>query len=146
MLKRRHEQPVVGPHPEASIDPIGGARNPGLAERAGREGKLRCLAASTGALVWRRNILTENNASNLQWGMAASPIIVDDAVVVLPGGREGTSVVGLPRSDRRTSLGGPPFTAGFPRGTDLEKGDPLSRLQACSLGCSVQRVTDTDGR
>jgi outer membrane protein assembly factor BamB len=59
----------------------------------GAEGELRCLDARTGALVWRHNILSENDASNLSWGMAASPLIVDDKVVVLPGGRRGKSVV-----------------------------------------------------
>ena len=31
-------------------------------------------------------------ASNLEWGLAASPLIVDDKVIVLPGGRGGKSV------------------------------------------------------
>src|SRR5262245_3530131 len=59
----------------------------------GAEGELRCLDARTGALVWRRNILAENGAANLQWGMSASPLIVDDKVIVLPGGASGKSVV-----------------------------------------------------
>jgi outer membrane protein assembly factor BamB len=58
----------------------------------GALGELRCLDASTGALVWRRNILVDNNATNLDWGMAAAPLIVDDTVVVLPGGPSGRSV------------------------------------------------------
>src|SRR5207244_1641398 len=37
--------------------------------------------------------LTDNDATNLQWGMAASPLIVDDKVIVLPGGAPGKSVV-----------------------------------------------------
>jgi outer membrane protein assembly factor BamB len=59
----------------------------------GATGELRCLDAKTGAIIWGRNILTENQASNLQWAMAASPLIVDDKVVVLPGGPSGKSVV-----------------------------------------------------
>jgi outer membrane protein assembly factor BamB len=59
----------------------------------GAEGELRCLDARTGALVWRHNILSENDAANLSWGMAASPLVVDDKIVVLPGGRRGKSVV-----------------------------------------------------
>ena len=59
----------------------------------GAEGDLRCFDAKTGKLHWSRNILTDNGASNLQWGMAAAPLIVDDKVVVLPGGRSGKSVV-----------------------------------------------------
>ena len=59
----------------------------------GAEGELRVLHAAAGTLVWRRNILSDNGADNLSWGMSASPLIVDDTVVVLPGGARGSSVV-----------------------------------------------------
>jgi outer membrane protein assembly factor BamB len=59
----------------------------------GATGELRCLDAKTGTVAWGRNILTENGASNLQWAMAASPLIVDDKVIVLPGGSNGKSIV-----------------------------------------------------
>jgi outer membrane protein assembly factor BamB len=58
----------------------------------GALGELRCLDARTGALVWRRNILTDNGATNLSWGMAAAPLIVDGQVIVLPGGPNGKSI------------------------------------------------------
>jgi outer membrane protein assembly factor BamB len=65
----------------------------------GGTGELRCLEESTGALVWRTNILEDNGAANLQWGMSAAPLVVDDTVIVLPGGSNGRSVVAY---DRRT--------------------------------------------
>lgn len=71
----------------------------GLVYALGAEGELRCLDDATGRVVWRTNILEDARAENLQWGMAASPLIVDDTVIVLPGGRDGGSVVAY---DRRT--------------------------------------------
>jgi outer membrane protein assembly factor BamB len=65
----------------------------------GAGGELRCLEEATGRVLWRTNILEENGARNLSWGMAAAPLVVDDAVVVLPGGPGGRSVVAY---DRRT--------------------------------------------
>ena len=65
----------------------------------GATGELRVLEAATGTLAWRINILDDNAAENLQWGMAASPLVVDDLVIVLPGGPAGRSVVAY---DRRT--------------------------------------------
>jgi outer membrane protein assembly factor BamB len=62
-------------------------------------GELRCLDAATGTLVWRTNILEDSGATNLTWGMAATPLVVDDTVVVLPGGPNGQSVAAY---DRRT--------------------------------------------
>ena len=59
----------------------------------GATGELRCLDARTGKVIWGKNILSENGASNLPWAMAASPLIVDDKVIVLPGGSPGKSVV-----------------------------------------------------
>jgi len=59
----------------------------------GATGELRCLDANSGAIVWGKNILSENQASNLQWAQTASPLIVDDKVIVLPGGGGGKSVV-----------------------------------------------------
>ncbi len=65
----------------------------------GGQGELRCLDDTGGKLVWRTNILDDAGATNLQWGMAAAPLVVDDTVVVLPGGPKGQSVVAY---DRRT--------------------------------------------
>jgi outer membrane protein assembly factor BamB len=59
----------------------------------GALGELRCLDARSGKLVWNRNILSDAQAGNLQWGMSAAPLVVDDKVIVLPGGRPGKSVV-----------------------------------------------------
>jgi outer membrane protein assembly factor BamB len=59
----------------------------------GATGELRALDANSGAVVWGKNILTDNQAKNLPWAMAASPLVVDDKVIVLPGGTSGKSVV-----------------------------------------------------
>jgi outer membrane protein assembly factor BamB len=59
----------------------------------GATGELRCLDANSGSVIWGKNILTENQAENLPWAMAASPLVVDDKVIVLPGGNNGKSVV-----------------------------------------------------
>jgi len=58
----------------------------------GAEGDLRCFDAKTGKVNWSKNILKDAGAQNLQWGMAGAPLIVDDKVIVLPGGKSGKSV------------------------------------------------------
>jgi outer membrane protein assembly factor BamB len=63
----------------------------------GAEGEFRSIDAATGRTLWSRNILAENGASNLSWAMAASPLIVDDTVIVQPGGSGGKSVVAYDR-------------------------------------------------
>ncbi|HXU08053.1 MAG TPA: PQQ-binding-like beta-propeller repeat protein [Blastocatellia bacterium] len=59
----------------------------------GAQGDLICFDSKSGKVQWSKNILKDNGATNLQWGMSGSPLIVDDKVVVLPGGRAGKSVV-----------------------------------------------------
>jgi outer membrane protein assembly factor BamB len=59
----------------------------------GAEGELRALDAKTGKLHWQKNILSDNGASNLNWGVAASPLIVDDKVVVMAGGTGDKGIV-----------------------------------------------------
>ncbi len=57
----------------------------------GATGILNCLEARTGKLVWTTNILKDAGTDgkpvkNLEWGMAGSPLIVDQMVIVIPGG------------------------------------------------------------
>jgi outer membrane protein assembly factor BamB len=59
----------------------------------GATGEFRCVRATDGKVLWSKNILTENGTPNINWGMAASPLVVDDQVIVLPGGTSGKSVV-----------------------------------------------------
>ena len=64
----------------------------------GAAGELRALDAASGELLWRRNILEDAGAENLQWAMAGAPLIVDDLVVVQPGGVNGWSVAAYERA------------------------------------------------
>jgi len=59
----------------------------------GASGELEVLEEATGEVIWERNILEDADAVNLQWGMSASPLIVDEKVIVLPGGPNRSSVV-----------------------------------------------------
>jgi outer membrane protein assembly factor BamB len=63
----------------------------------GATGELRALDERRGTMIWRTNILSDNEASNLAWGMAAAPLVVGDAVIVLPGGPNNKSVVAYHR-------------------------------------------------
>ncbi len=73
----------------------------GLVYALGAEGELRALEEATGRVVWRTNILDDARATNLTWGMAASPLVVGDAVIVLPGGGANRSVAAYERKTGR---------------------------------------------
>ncbi|MFA6547066.1 MAG: PQQ-binding-like beta-propeller repeat protein, partial [Limisphaerales bacterium] len=62
----------------------------------GGTGQFRCLEAATGRLLWQHDLFTENGCTNLYFGMGASPLIVDDKVLVLAGepqGRDGRMLI-----------------------------------------------------
>lgn len=57
----------------------------------GGTGVLNCLATMTGTPKWTRQILNDAGtdgkpAKNLEWGTSATPLVVDDLVIVIPGG------------------------------------------------------------
>jgi len=91
--------------PERFSQWMGGGEGPratpawadGFVFALGARGELRCLDAGSGRVVWRTNILQDAGAKNLRWGMAASPLIAGDAVIVLPGGPRGRSVAAYDR-------------------------------------------------
>jgi outer membrane protein assembly factor BamB len=52
----------------------------------GATGILNCFAARTGAVLWSKNAVDEAGVKPLQFGMAGSPLVYDNLVVVNPGG------------------------------------------------------------
>ena len=63
----------------------------------GATGEFRCFDAASGKVHWGLNILSDNGARNLEWGMSASPLITGDQVILLPGGPSDRSVVAYHR-------------------------------------------------
>jgi outer membrane protein assembly factor BamB len=74
-----------GPHATPTYDE-------GRIYATGGNGEFRCLDADSGRTIWRRSILAENHAEVPKYGEAVSPLIVEDKVIVLPGGTNGFSV------------------------------------------------------
>ncbi|MDA0833043.1 MAG: PQQ-like beta-propeller repeat protein [Planctomycetota bacterium] len=63
----------------------------------GATGILNCLDLRTGEKIWQTNILADAGAGNITWAMSASPLIVDEMVIVNPGGEQGKSVTAYNR-------------------------------------------------
>ena len=64
----------------------------------GANGDLTCLEVSTGRKVWAINLLEKFNASNINWGISESPLVLGDRVLVNAGGRQ-SSIVALNKKD-----------------------------------------------
>jgi outer membrane protein assembly factor BamB len=92
--RARFENPVAGIGPRATPTVLGDR-----VFTQGSTGVLNCLELATGSVVWSKNILTDAGAELPEWGVAGSPLVVGDVVVVNPGGPGGKSIVAY---DRRT--------------------------------------------
>jgi outer membrane protein assembly factor BamB len=69
----------------------------------GATGELRALDASSGKVRWRTNILDDANAGNRDFGIAASPLIVGNTVVTVPGGGNGRAIIAYDRASGRVA-------------------------------------------
>lgn len=58
----------------------------------GATGVLNCLDLATGRLLWTKDILKEHGGDVPDWGLSGSPLVLDDLVVVNPGGGNNRSV------------------------------------------------------
>lgn len=83
----------------------------------GALGDLVCLDGATGDLKWRVNILTDNEAKCVTWGMTSSPLVVDDLVIVNPGvdaaKNAGRGLAAYQRKDGKRLWGAGKHKAGY---------------------------------
>ena len=71
----------------------------GMLYTLGGTGILNCLDAASGKSVWSTNILNDASGGkslpkNIEWGMSGSPLLVDNLVIVVPGGTEQEGGIG----------------------------------------------------
>jgi len=55
-------------------------------------GRLACLNAETGALIWAVNVLERFEGENIIWGISESVLVLGDRVFATPAGRKGLVV------------------------------------------------------
>jgi len=91
----------VGPRSTPTIDD-------GMVYSLGATGQLQCLEGANGKRRWERDlredyhITAADEAANLPWGRAASPLVVDDLVIVPAGGPSGGPFVSLVAMNKKT--------------------------------------------
>lgn len=64
----------------------------------GASGDLAALDLATGKVIWTINVLRQFGASNIQWGLSESPLVLSDRILVNAGGR-GASIVAVKKTD-----------------------------------------------
>ncbi len=85
----------------------------------GAEGKLHCLDLKTGAVVWKRDLLTEFKLKQNFFGVGTSPLVVDDKVIINVGAPGGPCVAAFNMKDGKMLWGegdewGPSYASPVP--------------------------------
>lgn len=97
-------------YPSQFIDPYGYNNGPrctpllasNLCYTFGAEGKLLCLEAETGKLVWQRDTSNDWKIPEAFFGVGSTPILEGDKLIVMVGGQPNSGVVALDARTGRT--------------------------------------------
>jgi outer membrane protein assembly factor BamB len=73
---------------------------------AGAFGQVNCVDRELGLVIWERNLAADFGTPPLDWGLAGSPILVDDRLIVQPGGSRGSIVALDPYTGENVWLSG----------------------------------------
>jgi outer membrane protein assembly factor BamB len=90
----------------------------------GAKGRLTCLSASSGKLIWSRDVVKEAGGTAPQWGYSTSPLVVDNKVITFAGGEGEQSLVAY----------------------DAKTGDPVWKRSGGTFTYSSPQLLTIDGR
>ena len=111
--KWRHSAPA---RYETAIAGIGPRATPTISGNRvysfGATGILTCLDLETGREIWSRDTVKETDARVKEWGMSGSPLVLDDKVIVSPGGQNEQSLMAYHRETGDIIWGGGRARAG----------------------------------
>lgn len=84
----------------------------GRAYLQGAMGELRCVDVTDGRVLWKRDLPRDFEAQLPEWGLCSTPLLVEDLVIVNPGGA-GASLVALDQATGRTRWTSPGRRAAY---------------------------------
>ncbi|MFO0930772.1 MAG: PQQ-binding-like beta-propeller repeat protein [Gemmataceae bacterium] len=112
-----HAYPASFRHPTGSGPRATPTLDQGDVFSLGALGDLVCVDAATGKRRWAVNILTDNGAKNVTWGMTSSPLVADDLVIVNagidPDKNVGQAVAAYHRRDGKRVWASGKYPAGY---------------------------------
>ena len=126
----------------------------GVVYLQGALGHLSAVELATGDLLWERDLAADYDTQRLEWGIAGSPLLAKDTLIIQPGGRK-ACLVGLDPAtgeERWKTSGGKPSHSSFVHwqgeGRDLAIGFTAKQLGAWDIadGTPVWLIApDLDG-
>ncbi len=111
-------------------------------------GELVCASLAKGEEVWKTNIFEAAKAKDhfqdyFYWGLAASPLVEGDVVIVQPGGDKDNSVVAFNKDSGKVVWGVGSDPAGYGSPVAIEVGK--KRMVVCPTGQSILGIDPVKG-
>jgi outer membrane protein assembly factor BamB len=82
---------VAGPRAAVSV-------SDGRAYALGTMGRFHCLDAASGEVLWQKDLVADYDVQMPIWGLASSPLVDGDRVIVQAGGADGACLVALDKA------------------------------------------------
>jgi outer membrane protein assembly factor BamB len=127
----------AGPRASVSIDS-------GKAYSLGSMGHLHCLDAASGELIWKHDLNEEYNIEMPIWGIAASPLIEGDLVIVQIGGEPSACIVAFDKKTGTERWRALDDLASYSAPIMIQQGD--QRVLVCWTGEQVVGLDPTSGK
>ncbi|HYF00753.1 MAG TPA: PQQ-binding-like beta-propeller repeat protein [Planctomycetota bacterium] len=128
---------AVGPRASVTV-------HDGKAYALGAAGHLHCLDASTGQVVWKRDLRADYRIRMPLWGIAAHPLIEGDRLITQIGGAGEACVVALDRLTGEERWKAFPDDASYAPGIAVEQGG--RRVVVMPLGFRLVAFDPADGK
>lgn len=137
------------PYPESGGDNYGFSRatptvSGGKVYTLSRSGIVNCLNASDGSKIWSRNLQADFGGKLPQWNYAASPVVDDGKVILVPGGSKGTVAAVNKENGQTLWQGGGTDIAGYSTPVPASIGG--TRQYVVFNGKAITGVKASDGK
>ena len=127
----------AGPRASVTIDT-------GRAYSLGTMGHFFCLDASSGSVVWKKDLFSEYKIRMPIWGISCSPLVEEDRVIVQIGGEDGACIVAFDKKSGRESWRALDDGASYSAPIVIEHGG--KRTVVCYTAANVAGLDPRTGR
>lgn len=109
----------------------------------GGMGRLNCLDAKTGDVIWSRDLDQDYQIRMPNWGITAAPLVFEDLVIQVTGGRDGACVVAFDLASGKERWKALDEKAGYSAPIMIRQGD--QDVVVCWTGESVSGLDPRSG-
>lgn len=110
----------------------------------GSLGKLHCLNLNDGSVIWAHDLVKDFNGRPPMWGYAASPLVLDESVIIFSGGADGYCVLAFDLLSGKLKWHSLSDQAGYSWPVPVKQGDHIQLV--CWTPSHIRGISAADGQ